>query len=538
MKKRTLQILCLSLALILLLSACSNSDPAGTASKTPDSSSSTPGVSDPDSPSNETAVSDETLHVVLDAEPTALYPQFGNMAQGMITVGECMYEYLVYWDSDSGSVVPGLATSWEAVDASHWRFHLREGVTAEDGSPFTAEDVLYSFQVGCDGTDVAAWSRMFDMDGFEVEDDHTIIIATKSPAPKLPEVLTKSAYGMLSQSAVENSGGLEAQQLAPHGATGKYVFDEWASGQYIRLVRNENYWNQDDLGYFAEIEFTFVGDAATRVMSLQSGESAYTYNLTMAQIQSLEGNSIVRPCVYESPNAYCVIFNCGKAPFDDARVREAIYCLVNADECTQLTTGGVASVSNSMLGTTSPYYSSPADVDRTVDIDRAKALLTEAGYADGLSISAKFSGDSTLYEVIQSQLRKGGVELELIPTEYAGLKSSMREGTYDLYIDVVKTTDIIQTFQLLDARVGYANNAGGCQCTDEELFAILDEVYAELDDAAALEKYAELQDYVRENHVIIGLYDSLVYTAMSNDYSDPVFDMTGSVNLSSVRRVG
>lgn len=526
MKKKTLRILCLVLA-FALLSAC------GTPAANEENSAVSGSTGD-----NVGTVSDEVMYVFLDAEPRALYPQFGNMTQGMITVGECMYEYLTYWDSATASVVPGLAASWEAIDANHWRFHIREDVVAENGSKFTAEDVYYSFKVGCEGTDVAAWSRLFDIENFKVEDEYTIVLATKTPAPTLPEVLTKSAYGMLSMSGVESSGGLEAQQLAPHCCTGKYVFDEWVSGQYIRLVRNENYWDKDNMGYFAAIEFTFVGDAATRVMALQSGEADYSYGLTTAQIQSLDGSSTVRPCVYESPNAHCVVFNCGKAPFDDARVREALYYLIDPAECSMLTTNGKASVSNSMLGTSSPYYSAPSNVERKVDVEKAKALLADAGYANGLTISAKYSGDSTLYEVIQSQLAKGGVTLELIPTEYATIKSTMREGTYDLYIDVVKTTDIIQTFQLLDARVGYKNNAGGAQCSDAALHSILDQAYSELDAAAALEEYAEIQDYVRDNHIIIGLYDSLVYTAMSNDYTDPMFDMTGSVNLSSVRKAG
>lgn len=481
-------------------------------------------------------ISNETFRVVLDTEPTGLYPQFGNMVQSTITIAHCLFEQLVYWDTAQDALIPGLAESWENIDDLHWRLHIREGVIAEDGTPFTANDVYYSFKVGCEGTDVSSYSRIFNMDEFEVEDDYTIVIATNSCNPKLMESLTKSAYAMLSESSVENSGGLESQQLNPHCGTGKYILDEYASGQYIRLVRNENYWNQNDLGYFASIEFTFVSDAATRLMSLQSGEADYVNSLIATQIFGLLDSTEINALATETPGAEVIVFNCAVEPFNNELVREAVFYLVDPEECALLVTNGMSSVTNSMLGTTNSYYTEPENYSREVDVEKAKEILTEAGYPNGLTIDIQYTGSSTVYEIVQNQLSKGGITLNLIPVEYATLKVAQRTGEYQMVITSLKVADIMQTFQTIDARVGYAMNAGGCQCSDEEVYEILDNVYYEFDEDAAINYYYELQDYVREHNIIIGLYNTMTYNAISSDFTTPIFDLAGSVDISSVRR--
>lgn len=478
--------------------------------------------------------SDETLKVVLDIEPAALYTQFGSMTTAVIVTTSCLYDYLVYWDNTAHDVVPGIAESWENVDEYRWRFHLKEGVTTAKGTPFTAEDVLYTFKVGCDGPDVSSYSRLFDIDNFEVEDDYTIIIATLSVAPKLPEVLTKSCYAMLSKADAESSGGIEAQQLNPQCGTGKYVLDSWVSGQKITMVRNENYWNKEnDPVYFKSVEFTFVGDAATRMMSLQSKEADFVYGLTSAQIQSLESDPSVDAYANHTPGAEVVSFNCGAAPFDNEDVRKAVCMLIDPLECMTFGTGGLSDVTNSMLGTTNKYYSAPA-YDHQVDIAQAKSLLAGAGYANGLTIDLQYSSNSPVYEVIQRQLAEGGVTLNLIPVEYATLKVAQRNGEYAMTIGPIKTADIVQTFMTLDARVGYTLNAGGCQCSDQELYDLLDAVYHEFDEAKSAEGFAKIQDYVREHNIAIGLYDTLTYAAVNSEYTAPNFDLAGSFNLSYI----
>ena len=542
MKKRMQKILAMLLAagMTFSLAACTSStDPDDGNSSAPESSA----VDNSETPGG---ASSEPLTVAINAEPDALYPQYAY-SSSVGVVSTLMYDTLVSWDAENNCAVPNLATDWEWVDDTHFRLNLRDDVYFSDGDQLTAEDVVFSFQVtDYTGSGSSSYSRIFDLDNCVAEGDFTVVLALNSPYPIVADILAADVYSIISKDAVEAAGGEDAAARAPVNlGTGKYVFSEWVEGQYIKLVRNEDYWNQDELPYYQEVMLTFISDNTSRAMAVQSGDADVALNLGTTQVEGLEADSNVTVSVENTSTNRTVYMNCSDPALSDVNVRTALWYLIDAEAIRAIANSGFGELSETSFSQFCAVYAAPpADFTRTVDVEAAVELLNTAGYNESnplqLSLLMPSEGDNeTMAQLVQAQLEASGcikVEIELL--EIMTFLNQLWSGDYQLTITSGDQYDYEKLLYMVDGRIDPATASGGAQYDDAEFQVLLDECYTETDENARRELYAEIQAYLLENHIVIGICNQVAVTAYSADITGITINVAGVPDVTGMHPTG
>ena len=539
MKKRMQKILAMLLAagMTFSLAACTSStDPDDGNSSAPESSA----VDNSETPGG---ASSETLTVAINAEPDALYPQYAY-SSSVGVVSTLMYDTLVSWDAENNCAVPNLATDWEWVDDTHFRLNLRDDVYFSDGDQLTAEDVVFSFQVtDYTGSGSSSYSRIFDLDNCVAEGDFTVVLALNSPYPIVADILAADVYSIISKDAVEAAGGEDAAARAPVNlGTGKYVFSEWVEGQYIKLVRNEDYWNQDELPYYQEVMLTFISDNTSRAMAVQSGDADVALNLGTTQVEGLEADSNVTVSVENTSTNRTMYMNCSDPALSDVNVRTALWYLIDAEAIRAIANSGFGELSETSFSQFCAVYA--ADFTRTVDVEAAVELLNTAGYNESnplqLSLLMPSEGDNeTMAQLVQAQLEASGcikVEIELL--EIMTFLNQLWSGDYQLTITSGDQYDYEKLLYMVDGRIDPATASGGAQYDDAEFQVLLDECYTETDENARRELYAEIQAYLLENHIVIGICNQVAVTAYSADITGITINVAGVPDVTGMHPTG
>ncbi len=320
-----------------------------------------------------------------------------------LVVTDQIEERLVNRVTGEVNTEPGLALEWTPNDDStEWTFTLRPDVKFHDGSDFNADAVVFNFMRMLDAENefgFRAEGKTYDVveqllggdigsengavASVEKVDDLTVKFTMTQPFPLLPELLSASYFGLSCPAAIEETG---ANYGTPEGGacgTGPFKFESWSPGQNIVLVRNEEYWGEAAKMPGAVVRF--IADAPARLAELQAGSIDFTQNLAPDARETLESDpNLMEPEVEPFNTAY-VALRIDNKPFDDVRVRQAVAYAINKQEILDAFYGGVGTVATDFL----PDGLSWARPDGTeayeYDPERAKALLAEAGYPDGIS---------------------------------------------------------------------------------------------------------------------------------------------------------
>ena len=282
-----------------------------------------------------TAKTDETLTIGFGSEPSTLVgTATGNTENESMMIFSALTDNLVAYNSLTGEIEPQLATAWEWVDDKHCKFTLRDDVTMSDGTPFVADDVVFSVKMWRDQNATNETGSIFTECADPVADDeHTVTIEFTSNAPDIIRMLTWTNYGIVSEDEVNAAGGLEEVGKNPLVGSGPYKFVSWTNGQNVVIERNEEYWNQDYAGYYKQIVFTFTSDPAARIMAVQSGDADVAYAIPTAQANTFQGNEAVKVVNYTFDQVNHLWFNMGEnaGVTADQKVREAIDKALNSN---------------------------------------------------------------------------------------------------------------------------------------------------------------------------------------------------------------
>ena len=321
-----------------------------------------------------------------------------------------VYDRLVRLDFD-GKPAPELATSF-AVDSTlqKWTFNLEEGVTFSDGSAFTAEDVIYSFEHQLDpnvGSQLGSVLAIIDADNFETPDPYTLVVNLNQGHADFPLLLRHYAMRIISADA-------SAETLRVSGlGTGPFVTEVLEVDGVSVFNSRDDYWQR--LPGVERITEVGISDSDARVQALLAGQTDFQRLLTPPQASLFEGN----PNFVIQENSTGLIQNLAmivtEPPFDDARVRKALKLVVDADEMIEVAVQGHGNrACNNPVWPVDQYYLLQ---DCPQDIDAAKALLAEAGYADGLTIELATSQLSPQWipiaTVYREQAALAGVTVEI-----------------------------------------------------------------------------------------------------------------------------
>lgn len=374
------------------------------------------------------ARTDLVMGVVL--EPPHLDPTAGAAAAIDEVVYANVFEGLTRIGSD-GSVQPALAESWTVSDDGKvYTFKLRSGAKFHDGTDLDSGDVKFSLDRARAEDSVNAQKPLFaQIDSVEAVDATTVKVMLKQPQGSF---LYNMGWGDAVIVAPESAEGNKANPVG----TGPFKFDSWAKGSSIKIVKNPDYWG--DAAMLDKAEFRIVPDAAAAVPALLSGDVHAFANMqagdALAQIQADARFAVV---IGATEGETILSTNNKKPPFDNLKVRQAIAHALNRDAIIQGNGSGYGTPIGSHF---SPANEAYVDLTGTYahDVDKAKALLAEAGFGDGIKATIKLPPPAYARDggqVVAAQLREVGIDLEIIPVEWAQwLDQVFKAKDYDLTI--------------------------------------------------------------------------------------------------------
>ena len=495
-KVRLASFLALILVACMLLSACGSgaAKPDTGAASTPAPTKAPAETVGTDITSGEQAegaagISDETFKLGLAGDPLMLVPfQAGSNGS---SAAELLYDTLLFYNSATKEYLPKLATSWETIDSCTMRYHLRDDVYAVDGSKLTANDVLFTFQKGLEDDYTHTVYSHFDVDNFVISDDYTIDIVTFEPYCLAMTILASCEFCIQSQSVAEANGGEQAMYKNPINGTGPYKFVEWKAGERIVLERKDDYWGEKP--YYKTIEMYVISDSSARTLALQSGDVDAILELPSAMASQIEDDENCEVLSVPSENCLFVGMNNAKEIFQNENVRKAIAHAINKEAVVQIYASGYGTTVD-VLTPSAHTFNVDVGADYTVgyDLDLAKQLMAEAGYADGFTTTLLLpAAYQKAAEVIQNNLEKIGVTLELDIREISTWVAGTIEGEYEMVMGVYFPGNPDQLFFNLDNRVG-TGAKNYCNFGTDEYHTLLDTVYQTADLTKSADARAQL----------------------------------------------
>ncbi|GHS95499.1 diguanylate phosphodiesterase [Synergistales bacterium] len=347
---------------------------------------------------------------------TTTDPQGSNTDSNMILF-IMTHETLVELDSD-GKVVPGLA-KFEVIDGNTYKFTLPANATFTDGSPCTTSDVKFTFERAQKSSFTSP--KLSVLSGIEVVNDHEIILKTSQPSQEFLMQLAHRSLSILSEKAITAKG-----DAASNMGTGKYALEKWTPGDAISVVRYDGY--HGEKAKTRRIELKLMKEDSSRVIALQTGEIDVCINLPPVEIDNVSTDPDLKLVQVPSVIMLYLTMNNTKPPFDNQKVRQALAHAVNKQDLITVGYDGLGTVHNNMINR-GQFGLDPNLKVYDFNLDKAKALLAEAGYPNGFTFDLAYNGSerNLMAQVIQASFAKIGVKVSLQEMESAGLKSMLNE---------------------------------------------------------------------------------------------------------------
>ena len=344
-----------------------------------------------------------------------------------------IFEPLVTRDQNL-KLMPALATEWKLAVPTVWRFTLRQGVKFHDGTPFTADDVVFSIQrAQGNGSDMR--TQVSSIKQVRKVDARTVELHTHAPNPILPDLITtvymmseKWAKANGAEQPVDRRKGVENTASFKANGTGPYRLRERQPGVRTVLARNADYWGKVD-GNVTEVRFTPIGNDATRVAALASGELDLIDPVPLQDMPRLARNPAVK--LLEMPESRVIFFGFdhqrdellysdvkGKNPFKDKRVRQAFYQAIDVDAIAAKVMRGAARPIGLMVAPGIRGYDAKLDKRLPFDPEAARKLLAEAGYPQGFKITLncpndRYVNDAEVCQAAVAYLARVGIQARL-----------------------------------------------------------------------------------------------------------------------------
>ena len=330
--------------------------------------------------------------------------------------------------ADLGDMEPDLAESWtSSSDGLVWTFKLRKGVQFHGGyGTLTAEDVVYSLERAGDKNFSSAYKGYQDFDSVVAVDDYTVRITLKRPVPSLLGLVVNFHGGMIvSKKATEELG--EKFKLNPIG-TGPFAFAEYQPKRSVTLVANKAYFRGSPK--IDKIIYRYLPDVSSRELAFTKGEIDLFYAPREQRwVERMAKNPKAKVDVIGLGELRTLHLNTSKKPLDDFRVRKAIAHAIKRDEMVAFIGPNVSREALSVVP--NGYQGHSNNVPRyDYDPAKAKALLKEAGYPDGIKLRGIITKVITLrqpMEIVQEQLRRVNIELDLEVVEHSAFHKMIRD---------------------------------------------------------------------------------------------------------------
>lgn len=343
------------------------------------------------------AVGAQSLSIGFADALSSLDPQLNNHA-GDRSVDIHFWDLLV--ENKWNKIQPGLAESWKVLDDKTWEFKLRPDVKWHDGQPFTAEDVIFSYQRARNvpGSIATFAGFLRTVESVVAKDPLTLIIKTNIPNPNLP--LNLASIHIVSKHVGEKSTTEDYNAGRAVIGTGPYKFVSYTPGDRVVMERNGNYWGQEPI--WEKVNYRYINNAAARTAALLAGDVDVIDKVSVADLARLEKSPnvgvfsydglrvmLLQPSFREGPNPFITDNNdrpLEKNPLLDVRVRRALSLAINRSAITDRILQGAATVANQWMPSGTFGYN-PQIKDIAYDPAQAKKLLAEAGFPEGFKLT-------------------------------------------------------------------------------------------------------------------------------------------------------
>lgn len=373
----------------------------------------------------------QTVRIANQGDALSMDPHSLNETLQLSVTGN-VYEPLVGRNKDL-SLTPMLATSWKQTSPNVWRFELRKGVQFHDGTPFTADDVVFSLaRTQVEGSDMKSYTNDFK----EVRkiDSHTVEIETKTPFPILPDVLSlvyimSKKWCETNQATVpvDRRKGVENTASFKANGTGPFRVRERQPNVRTVFTRNGSYWGKIE-GNVTEVVFTPIGNDATRVAALLSGEVDVMEPVPVQDIDRVNSSANTRAIT--GPELRTIFLGMdqkrdellysnvkGKNPFKDKRVRQAFYQAIDIKGIKKTVMRGASNPSAQLVGPGINGFQ-PEMKRLPYDVEAAKKLMAEAGYPNGFEVSMncpndRYVNDGRICQTVAANLSRINVKINL-----------------------------------------------------------------------------------------------------------------------------
>jgi peptide/nickel transport system substrate-binding protein len=448
------------------------------------------------------------IGMVNDQGTTDMFKEHG--VEGLM-MKQLVYNGLVELDENFG-VVPGLAERWDiTADGLEYTFFLRKGVIFHNGREFTADDVKWTYEKYIDINTGYSYKGDFDMiTAIDIVDDYTIKLSLDVAnsaflagiASGVKPIMAKESY------KVDDDGLLILDQVI---GTGPYKFIEWIQDSKFKLEAYADYWAGKP--NVAKIEFEIIPDDTVRYSALQAGDLDIIRNpppndlVVFLEDPTDEGYALD---VMQGTQSFCynITLNNVEGPFKDKRVRQAVMYGVDLDVYPKIITKGMAENANGCFPKSNVWGSSVSPPKQ--DVERAKRLLAEAGYSDGLEISVLSSPAAELDkvgEIAQAQLAEIGIKLNVDVVEigrYFDRESKMdwdmKTGAHSISVDPAPLWNLV--LRTDSPAWWWMGNYGS-----EEIDNLLDQGEMATDVAERQRIYNEINQLIQDDAGIVWLYN-------------------------------
>lgn len=465
------------------------------------------------------------LKVGLQADPTALDPQKQSLT-AIWHVIEHIYNGLTRTKPDL-SIEGSLAESWEiSDDGLTYTFALRPGVVFHDGTPLKASDVKFTFERLVDpATASTSAGDLASMKSIEAPDDATVVMTLNAPDASLLATLTGQSCVVYSEAFVKANNN-DVSQVAM--GTGPFKFVEYVPNTRVVLEKNPDYW-EEGLPYLDGIEMTIAADDTSRTAAVVTGTVDFIEYAPLRDIDSLQQDPNLTLAGDSNTNIRFMALNLAKPPFDNPKVRQAISLVVDRDAVLGPTVFGHGTPTAVLFP---PDFWAALQMDvPTPDVEKAKALMAEAGMADGfktvITSWSQYSFLSNAAVVLQEQLRQIGIEAELNMVENATMVEQVYVGKeYEIAVTGESAYVDPSTLILPNFKTGEAGNF--VNYSNEKLDALIEEGIAATDQAARAEIYQQIQQVLLEDLPWVNLFVANQYEAMLKKVMGYVHIPTGS----------
>jgi peptide/nickel transport system substrate-binding protein len=530
-------------ALALALAGCSSSggDAATSAppsSEAPVTSAATTGVPD-----------GGTLVMGLYQDTEVIDPQLTNNST-TLAITRMVVDSLIAQNDDM-SYSPWLAESWDVnADNTVYTFTLREDVTFSDGAPFNAEAVKANLDRILDPETNATYAKSLlgSVSSVEVVDEFTVRITCAEPNVTILQSLSQQSLGM------ESPQYLASGDVSPANVVGSgpFTLEKFTPGEGVTLKKRADYaWNpgwaeNEGAAHFDAIEFQILKEDSVREGALTSAQAQIIDGVAPTSVATLGANADVVVDRYDYPGITNVLFfNTQRAPFDDLLVRQAFMSAFDADAVSQAAWLGTVTSADNLLSPTTNYYDPSVGALWGYDLDKANALLDEAGWTekdgdgfrtkDGQKLTVTFvvsnarpAQDRTLAQAIQDQVKAAGIDLVLDMVE-SGVATE-RENALDFDIfqryAIRPEADILRTYLLSQFIPPNGTNDSSMSALDAQLTEA-----AGADDATRQSLYSEVQTYFIEQAYGVPTYVPAARIAYSAKLHGVRWGTTGKVEF-------